>query len=1106
MLLDGVEDALSGSGRVFLIVGEAGIGKTRLASEIAGEAESRGARVLWGGCWEAGGAPAYWPWVRSIRAYLRDADPERLREALGPGATSLELLVPELREAFPDLPEVLSLDADGARFRLFDDTARFLRNVAQDEPLVLVFDDLHAADTPSVLLLRFAAHELQLARVFIIALAREVARDHPLGSASAEILRHRNASLLALTGLDEPDVGRFIETATGISAPKALVSVVHEETEGNPLFVEEVVKLLQEEGRLGDPGASLDRVSVPMTVREVIGRRLANLSEECLGLLTIASVLGRDFGLNALRSLSGLSDTELLGRLDEASSAHALKEVPGALGRWRFTHALIREVLYEELGASDRTRLHRRVGETIEVLQGQDPEAHLAELAHHFFYAAPGGDVERAVDYSRRAGDHAIELLAYEEAARLYRMGLQALDLIGTPEDETRSRLLLALGDAQARGGEISGSKASFLRAAAVARKSGSAELLGTAALGYAGRFVWTRAGTDRRLVPLLEEALAAVGDRDSTLRAMLLARLSGALRDRPPRELAAEVSEQAVGIARRLGDPATLSYALEGRFAAIWWPENPEERLAIATEMLRLAEEAGDVERIIQGHDFRVCALIELGDLASVHAELESESQLVRDLRQPAQRWLLTFTRAMLALFEGRFDEAATFIDASQTIWEAAQRSDIGTFSYRVQIYFLRREQGRLDEVEGLVERSIAEYPTRLLFRCLLPHLYAELGRTADAKGALDSIAGGDFADLFMDNDWLLGLSLLAEVVGPLRDVRRAAVLYELLIPFASKVPFPGEVSTGSLSRALGILASTMSRWDEAARHFEDALQANERMGARPWLAHTRVAFARMLRSRDGPGDRERAVNLLAQASETCREIGMVALQDEISRLLDEPGRGPAPPAPSLPAAAAGHHRLPSVFRKEGEYWSISFEGDAFRLRDSKGLAYLSMLLASPGREIPALELATAALGHASSHVGPARFSERGLHVGGDDAGEILDDRARSEYRRRLADLEEELGEAEEWSDLERATRAREEIDFLERELTAAVGLGGRGRRAASNAERARVSVTKAIRAAMGRIREHSTSLADHLASTIRTGAFCSYTPDPRLPTAWQR
>jgi tetratricopeptide (TPR) repeat protein len=1018
-------------------------------------------------------------------------------------------MIPEIQDLVPELGPPASLDSEGARFRLFDSTTTFLRTAAKAQPLLLVFDDLHAADAPSLLLLRFVTGELNDAHILILGAYRDEGpeHDHELASTLAEVGRHRVTHQIRLAGLDESQVARFIEGTVDIPVPEALVAAVHSETEGNPLFVGEVIKLLAAEGQFEATGEAIPLgIALPPRVREVIGRRLGHLSEGCRRVLSLASVLGREFRLDALAQVSGLTACSLLEVIDEAVGSRVVIDAPRALGRMRFSHALIRDALYEDLATGERVRLHREIGEALEGLYVDDKESHLAELAYHFCEAAPGGDVDKAVELARQAGERAASLLAYEEGVRLFRLALQILDMKGPAEREARCRLLLALGDSQAREGDLAGAKETFIQAAALARRHGMPERLAAAALGYGGRFVWSRAGSDRRLVPLLEEALKSLPEGDSKTRAMLMARLAGALRDEASRGPQDQLSQAAVDMARRMGEPATLSYALEGRFAATWWPENVEERLTMATEILRLAREADDGERIAHALGWRVVALMELGDIAAVDVELEAWGRLVEELRQPGQRWNLLFSRAMRALLDGRFEEAERLIADALSFGQRAQRSDAVPGS-RIQMYLLRRELGRLSEVEADIKRSVAEFPMRSVFRSMLAHLYSELGRPVESGQAFDELAVNDFADLRRDNDWLFEMSLLAEVADSLGDGGRAAILYGLLSPFAGRnVSAGGDASIGSAARGLGVLASMLQRWEEASRHFEEALERNAAMGARPWVAHTEHDYARMLFHRDGVGDRERAAELLTGALDTSRELNMSALASRVTILQEEQGilrlhaRVPTP----FPEPTRGGY----VFRREGEYWSIKFDRDAFRLRDSKGLRYLAQLLGSPAREFLALELVTAEAGSGSERTASGVRGEQRepeVRFASGRTGEILDTKAKEAYRRRLEELQDELEESERWGDPERAAREREEMDFLARELAAAVGLGGRDRRAPSDAERARVNVTKAIKTAMARIGKHSPALAHHLASTIRTGTFCSYVPDPRLPAIWQ-
>ena len=887
LLLDGLGDAHAGHGTLFLIAGEPGIGKSRLSDEVAERARDLGAVTLFGRAWEAGGAPAYWPWVQAIRAYVRDRDPQAVRDQLGRGAADVAQMLPELRDWLPEVGEPGSIDPEGARFRLFDATASFLRTAAEAQPIVIVLDDLHAADASSLLLLEFVAQQLSEMRVLVLGLYRDVelGPDHPLTPALTGLTRHA-AQVVQLTGLPETDVARFIEADRGVEPSVALSEAIYRETEGNPLFVGEMLRLLAEEGTLEAVAPAGRRVAIPASVREVIGRRLNRLNDECARVLTLAAVLGREFPVDALLRVSELELDRLLDLLDEAITARVVDEVPGVQGRLRFTHVLIRDVLYDELPATRRLRLHRQVGEALESLYASDPGPHLAELAHHFQLAVPAAEAAKAVRYARSAADRAVTLLAYEEAARLYAAGIQALSGQAAGDATDHCELLLRLGDVHARSGDIGSAKATFVQAAEIARGAGLHEQLGRAALGYGGRFVWARAWGDTILVPLLEEALAAQPKEDSELRVRLLTRLAaGPLRDTHPPEQRERMSQEAVEMARRLGRPGTLAYALEGRYDANWGPDVLENRLAIANELIEVAEAAEDAERAYAGRDSRFIALLESGDLPAAHVDHEAGARLAHQLRQPAQLWDTSVRDAQLALFEGRFEEAERAIVEALEVGLPVQSAN-AQLAFDLQMYALRREQGRLEEVVEVVEQAVEEYPAYPVWRYVLADVFAELGRRDDAGAALDAHAADDYP-MYLEMQWLYALGLLADVCRYLEAGPEAATVYRLLRPYADRnAVLPPELSSGSVARGLGVLAATTSSWDAAVFHFEDALELNARMIARPWLARTRYDFALMLLARGEPGDRERADQLLASASTLAHELGMTALIARLSSL----------------------------------------------------------------------------------------------------------------------------------------------------------------------------------------------------------------------------
>src|SRR6266487_2566277 len=410
-----LDAAAVGRGGVVLLAGEPGIGKTRLAEELAAQATARGALVLWGRCWEGEGAPAFWPWVQVVRAYVQAGDPAALRHDLGAGAADIAQVVPAVRDLLPDLPAPLPAEPEAARFRLFDSLAGFLRAAAERRPLLLILDDLHWADAPSLALLRFAGRELEDAGLLVVGIYRhgELGAQHPLLATLADLTRGQRRRRLLLGGLDQREVASFVALVAGVQPSPGLAAAVHEQTDGNPFFVTEVVRLLASQGRLGpgQPGAPL-AAGLPEGVKAVIAERLGRLSEGCRRVLEVAAVIGRDFGLRVLQPVCGLDGERLLGLLEEAEAARVVGAVSGGLGRWRFAHALVREVVYEDLPAARRVGLHGRVGEALEALCAADPGPRLAELAHHFVAAAPGGQVARAVRAATLAGRRALDVLA----------------------------------------------------------------------------------------------------------------------------------------------------------------------------------------------------------------------------------------------------------------------------------------------------------------------------------------------------------------------------------------------------------------------------------------------------------------------------------------------------------------------------------------------------------------------------------------------------------------------------------------------------------------------------------------------------------------------
>lgn len=1068
-----LERATGGMGQVVLIGGEPGIGKTRLADELSAIARGDDVGVLWGRAWEGGGAPAFWPWVQVVRALLRD-DP----------SCEPDVVPPELRAWRHPTPAGPAPDGAHERFALFDATVACLRDVGRRRPTMIVLDDLHAADLPSLRLLQFVARALREMAVLLVGTYRDVEarRDEVVTGLLTDVAREGEA--LALGGLDADAIGHFVAARTGAPPSGGIVVALRDATGGNPFFLDEMVRLLGP--------ATLDRLPrVPQRVRDTVRRRLEPLPPVVRDALAVAAVIGHEVERDVLEAASGLAAADLQEALDVAVDA-GIVVASGARGRFRFVHALIRETVYDGIGLVRRTAMHGDVGAVLARLHADDLEPHRAALAHHFLTAAEaGGDVTPAVEHAQAAGSIAMQALAFEEAVTHCE---RALRLLRRRSDHVRTRceLGLALASAHRHAGDLDAARRALAEATELARGL-DAMLLARAALEAGGAGV-TLGHVDEGLVCLLEEALAAIGEADGALRARLLARLAMELcyADDTMHERRVTLSQQAIEMAERLGDWQALGYALTCRHVACMGPGNVVERHMLASAIVQVARRTGDRETAAEGHGWRIFALLELGDLPSADADIATLGRLGLALRQPHYQWLAAMFRAMRAIVAGRHDEGEQL--AGEALAQGQRAQDPNAFpAYASQLYILRWQQGRLRELAAWMPGFADEHAQIHAWRTALAHLQATTGDHVPARRAFGPLCD-EVATLPRDITWLTSVTLLADTCVALGAVERAERLHAMLLPFAARnlVTGSGSACMGAATRHLGRLATLLRRHADAEANFLEARRLHETMGARPWMAFTLRDHARLLAGRDDA----RAHALLDQARLLATEL---ALGDDFADVEPPPPRGTL--VEVTPARDRG------ICRLEGDYWLLEFRGAGSRLRDAKGMRILAHLLHHPGREFHAADLTAVSDGrHAPEgarslgRLDDDRLAGLGMHAGGlGDAGELLDPQARGDYRRRLVEIDRQL--AEPMGDGERLLAER---DFILRELGGGTGLGGRGRRAAAASERARVSVTRALRAVLGRIAAGHDTLGEHLASTIRTGTFCAYEPDPRVPIVW--
>ena len=1066
--LDGALAGLAaGTGGLWLISGEAGIGKSRLVEWLAARAAEHDIRVAWGLSWEAGGAPSYWPWIQVLRELVAVAGgAAEVTARLGPSAGALARLLPEVADLVADADGPPRLDPEHASFHLMDAVARVVQTAAQRRPVVVILEDLHAADPSSLQVLDFVARQLRTSPALVVGTHREAGAD--LSDRAPLIWRaSRGAQSLRLARLDDGAIGRYVAAACGVEPPPCLVRRLLEATDGNPLHLAETVSLLRARG---GPGVCADggALGVPDSLRSAVSERLNRLSSGPRETLQVASILGRDFSVGPLAELAGSPPDEVGDALEVARDAGLVEAAPD--GGWRFVHMLTREAVRSGLEPSRRRGLHRRRARQLAALA--DPP--WSEIALHLD-AAGAEHRAAAVDAWRRAARRAADRHAFEDAADHWERAFAAMDEAADAGPEARLELLLDVADAQVTAGRADAGRASCRRAAELARTVGSARQLARAALIRGRVFVY---GTvDASLVQLFEEALDRLEPDELRLRALVTARLAAARQPSAPPEGPFELARQAVDLARRVDDPRVLLDTITSASSALMDLAEPSERLALNREHVRLAEALRDPVSAFRGHLRVMVDALELGRITEIDRALAAAEALAGRTGLPHHRWVVEAGYALRDTMSGRFGEAEHRLAAAAEA--AAHAGDPNSERcLALQRIALDRARERHAELAESCRRLLrAAGTTAGTAIWLVPALGGVLARTEPDASELPVIDADTEAEILAlgDRAALCGLSEMAVCAA---DRERAARLEARLRPFSelhSHHGLTGLAWDGPVSRCLALLAELGERPEETDRWFEHAARAAAAVGSPPMAARLAYEHGRALVRR---GADDAARECLDRARALAEELGLEGLLELIDRV-----EGPAP-AQRAATSTPSDHRPTLSLERDGELWLCRSSGAAFRLKDTKGVRFLALLLERPGVEVHVLDLVAAADG------GPA--------VDTGDAGEVLDDRARAEYRRRVEELQAELAEAEGWNDAGRAERAREELELLSAELARAFGLGGRTRRSGAAAERARVNVQRRLRDAVERIAAQDEAAGRHLEAALRTGTFCCYEPPP--------
>ena len=853
------EEAARNRGGLAILAGEPGIGKTRLAARVAASAQRDDAVVLYGRADEESTSP-YQPFIEALRHYSAHC-PRLVEEAGLPPVAAHEVarLVPELGPcSAPDDEQ-----HERSRHELLNALVRLLLHAAQSQRLLLVVEDLHWADVPSLLLLRQLVRRAAGSALLVIATYSDLEIDAsgPLARMLVDLRREPGVQAIQLDGLPAAETAALLAAHAGRGdVDDAFAQRLFEQTGGNPFFIEQLLH--------APPAAPpVAPVAVPEGVKDVIGRRLDRLAPATLEALTLAAVLGSDFRLATLHAVDMESSQEdLIAALEEAVAARLILEDPDEVDRFSFTHALVRQTLYERPIASRRVRLHRRVAVSLEAsLLPVRP----AELALHYFQAREVGGAPKAIVYCLKAAEACQAAHAHEDAIAHYERALTALDLVRRDDAAARCDVLLALGAARWQASEPD-PPSTFVEAVELARGLGSSERLAHAVLGAGGR-LYAPGATDAAYIELLEEALAALEPGDSVLRVRILARLAEKLVFAEPPDRGIDPATKAVEMARRLGEAGALAIALMGRHASLLNSEHAQERRRTGEEAVALSGEVGASERGALARHWLLYDLAELGELEEARSRHGELAHIADELQQPLYRHSSLAWRCVWTALEGRFEEAERIAGESVRLAERAGDSDARAH-YTAQLVAVRREQGRLHELLPEIERLARPEPAASAWRSILPLAYLDGGDRPSARAAYEQALGGIPRTML----WLPATVSLAEAAAELRDAEGSARLYAELEPYADRLAqwsFTG--NAGSVHRVLGRTAGVAGWDDRAVGHFEAAVARHAALGAEPLLARTRCDYGEFLLAH-----RPRvARGLLREAADTARRLGMTGV-----------------------------------------------------------------------------------------------------------------------------------------------------------------------------------------------------------------------------------
>ena len=872
---DAFKRASEGHGlELLLITGEPGIGKSTLMAEAAREAHSLGAVVLFGHGDEELLSP-YQLFAEAFTHYVNHADYRDLAK-LRPHAAPLIPVVPDLRRRLPGLSTEPPSDPAAERYVLLTAALRALEAICREVPLFLAFDDLHWADQASLLLLRYLITTGAAIRVLVVATYRPdgSATLHDRAGTIGVLRQHPRFREIALQGFTPSEIASLLEMSCTRDADSAdiLAEAMYAETDGNPLFVTELVRQLanRPDGADGQPFLPTSGTP-PTSLADIITARVHRLGRDGPDVLMVASVIGQAFDVELLAKITGQDDLDVLDILEAATRSFLVREMADSIGRFEFTHLLIRRILHASVGATRRSMVHRLAAEALEDLGATSDASRAAELAGHWAQSASKEGRGKAVSLFRRAGDDALDRLAPADAARYYTQALELIDEWSSPDPLEVVDLKIGSGVARRQLGEP-GAREVLLEAATEALAQGDGKRLFRAVLENDRGFFSAFGQLDTEKVAMLEAALEQ-SPENSADRALVLATYCQELTFASPLPRRLHLAEEAIFAARATGDPTTLVRVLNRVDGPLRVPQELARSLARSAEAQQHADAIADPVLRFWAATSRRTAAAQAGDLAEVDRCLRITEQLAQSVGQPTMTWVSTYARATRVLLAGELGLAEQL--ANQAFQIGSEGDEPDAFPVlAAQLLSINSQRGTMGQMVPLIEQAIDDNPGLPVFWSVLAAAHVEADRPHLARPILEEASNQGFA-LPMNVGWLTGIVTYAEAAIECGEPRFAEPLFEMLLPWADLLSYNDVTVEGPVSHYLGGLARVLHRHQQAAELFDAATRFSDRIGAPCFGARTRLSWARMLLDRGQASDGARAQRLLREALDASQRGG---------------------------------------------------------------------------------------------------------------------------------------------------------------------------------------------------------------------------------------